>query len=125
MKQEIWKIVIINKKEYPYEVSSFGNVRNCKCHILTPFKRGQRKGTYFSVDLYICGRKKRIDVQRLVALMFIDNPEEKPEVNHYDLNHFNNRADNLEWVTRSENMCHAYFMRECQKMEGTYEACVL
>lgn len=54
-----------------------------------------------------CGRKAMI-VHRLVAIQYIPNPHNLPEVNHIDGNKLNNHKDNLEWVTRSENSKHAY-----------------
>lgn len=54
--------------------------------------------------------KQSYMVHRLVAEAFISNPDHKPEVNHKDANKLNNRADNLEWCTRSENRRHAVKM---------------
>lgn len=46
-------------------------------------------------------------LHRLVAEAFIENPSMKPEINHIDGNKINNRADNLEWASHTENMRHA------------------
>ena len=122
---EVWKPVKIPYRgvlywNYPYEISNFGNVRNNKKKLLKPFLRGKRKGTYLCIDLYTDGKRKRIDVHRLVAFHFVDNPDNKSEVNHLDLNPFNNRADNLEWCTRSENEQHKHFMESCKQFEKEY-----
>ena len=49
------------------------------------------------------GERKHVLVHRLVALHFIDNLEGKPEVNHINHIRDDNRVENLEWVTKSEN----------------------
>lgn len=67
---------------------------------LTPMPNRQ----YLSVRL--AGKTRPI--HRVVAEAFIPNPDNKPEVDHIDGNKHNNNADNLRWVTRSENMKAAY-----------------
>lgn len=53
------------------------------------------------------GQQKNMFISRLVAISFIPNPENKPEVNHLDGNVLNNHKDNLEWNTGEENKKHA------------------
>lgn len=62
---------------------------------------------YYSVDIRSNGKRKRFKVHQLVAQSYIPNPENKKYVNHLDYNRSNNKVENLEWVTHSENMFHA------------------
>lgn len=107
---EKWVPVNLNGIEYDYKVSNYGRVKNRRGKLLKPFIRGKRKGTYYCVDLCRDGKKRRIDLHRIVALTMIENPERKPEVNHIDCNPFNPAEYNLEWCTRSENELHKSFM---------------
>lgn len=66
-------------------------------------KLGYHQVTLF--DEY--GRKVRVKVHRLVAMLFIPNPTEKPFINHKDGDKDNNSVGNLEWCTAYENNFHA------------------
>lgn len=85
-----------------YEASDTGLIRNAKT--------GHEMKQYVSKDGYlrtqIAGKTRT--VHRLIACAFVPADSGKDFVNHKDGNKLNNRADNLEWVTRSENMQHAY-----------------
>ena len=62
---------------------------------------------YHTVNLWRDNTGYQTTVHRLVAIAFIDNPENKPQVNHIDGNLNNNYVGNLEWVTDNENKMHS------------------
>lgn len=105
--EEIWKpLKGIVQNGDNYEVSSLGNIRNVrKGNIL---KLGYFRTGYVSVSLNQDSKAKKYSVHRLVALAFIPNPENKPQVNHKNGVKDDNRLVNLEWMTQSENQIHAY-----------------
>ena len=92
-----------------YEVSNLGKVRNIKSgRILKPYLN---KDGYLKHNLYGYGKQKYLLLHRIVATAFIDNPEEKPQVNHIDENKLNNDLSNLEWCTVRENLVHGTRMK--------------
>lgn len=62
---------------------------------------------YLKVTLSGSCRSKKYYLHRLVAIQFIDNPYNLPQVNHIDGNKLNNSITNLEWCTKQENQSHA------------------
>lgn len=112
---EVWKD--IKGYEGLYQVSNMGRVKRLpsiiplpnggiRQHaggILTP-GRGRKAWKYEQVALSKNGRVHSFSVHRLVAMAFIPNPLGKQEVNHIDEDIYNNRFDNLEWVTHRENI---------------------
>ena len=119
--EEVWKD--IKGYEGLYQVSNLGNIKRLerimenrgtysglykiKESILKPRENKDRNG-YYEISLRKDGTEKRFKVHRLVAYAFIDNPYNKPEVNHIDGNKSNNCAYNLEWMTSKENKEHAW-----------------
>ncbi|MEI4618393.1 HNH endonuclease, partial [Bacillus cereus] len=67
----------------------------------------QFHGGYYRVELNHKGKRLRFYSHRLVAKTFINNIDNKPEVNHIDGDKLNNHVSNLEWCTGEENMRHA------------------
>lgn len=108
--EEIWRDV----KDYEgkYLVSNMGRVKALPFD--GPGKRNRSVIRWFSTDRYgyhrlnlaLRGKKSNFLVHRLVAIAFIDNPDNKDFVNHIDGNKLNNHVSNLEWVSSQENNLH-------------------
>ena len=89
-----------------YEVSNLGRVRNKRTgQVLAPVEMSNR---YLKVNLYYKGEKKQCQIHQLVATAFVPGWREGLEVNHKNGDKHDNRAENLEWVTHSENQQHSY-----------------
>lgn len=96
---EQWKD--IKGYEGYYQISSYGKVKNIVTgNILKPSKS---KTGYLHITLCYTNRKDFL-IHRLVALAFLQNPNNFPEVNHKDEDKSNNCADNLEWCTAKYNV---------------------
>lgn len=89
-----------------YEVCEDGTVFSYKKNEVAKLKPYRNTKEYLMVDLTT--KKRAVKVHRLVALAFIPNEFNKPQVNHKDGNKKNNHINNLEWVTNAENQKHAY-----------------
>jgi hypothetical protein len=100
MDEEIWKTC----SDYDmYEVSNLGQVRNKNTGRIL---KQAIYGGYKCIGLMLNNKIISCRVHRLVAKEFIENPENKPQVNHIDKNRSNNIVSNLEWTTAKENNVH-------------------
>ena len=113
MNNEIWKPVL--GYEGAYEVSNLGNVRSVDRYVLgqrgckrlirgVPLEKHKNSTNNYLLVNLSCGRgpKKHL-VHRLVALAFIPNPNNLPQINHKDENPHNNSVENLEWCDQYYN----------------------
>jgi hypothetical protein len=110
-----------------YMVSNYGDVisfrkRNSKEIKTQPTFLKQMTTTTHCGKKYnrVCLLGKWFYVHRLVANHFIDNPENKPQVNHKDGNSQNNLYANLEWATNSENQIHRFALNGTKNSYGQY-----
>jgi hypothetical protein len=100
---EKWQKVNSTEK---YFVSNLGRLKNIKTGRILKKRLGKRG--YLTNNISVKGKVKVVTIHRLIALHFITNPQNKPQVNHKDGDKTNNKISNLEWVTSSENAKHAY-----------------
>ena len=116
MKVEVWKDIENFSK---YQVSNLGNIKSKerytkaknseiihrKAFLLKGFvnKKGYKQVTLYDDN----GKPKTMRVHKLVALTFIENENNLPQINHIDGNKLNNEVSNLEWISNYDNMQHA------------------
>jgi hypothetical protein len=91
-----------------YRISDYGQVKHGSKLLMRGFTVNKNGNRYYTIVLSLNGETKKFRINRLVAMAFIPNPENKPEVNHIDGDTENNYYKNLEWNTGSENQKHAY-----------------
>lgn len=115
---EIWKDIV--GFEGMYQVSNIGRVKCLKRQVFNKAngtmstirgcirKPDMYNKLYAQVGIWKDSKTTKFLIHRLVAIHFVPNPNNLPEVNHIDLDKTNNRADNLEWVTRKQNAQHAH-----------------
>lgn len=125
---EVWKD--IPDYEGKYQISNKGRVKSlprndkfCKRGYEIIMKAFVCGSGYQEVLLSLDDRRKPMLIHRMVAEAFVPNPDGKQEVNHKDGNKTNNDANNLEWVTPSENIRHSYDT-QINKGRGRKVVCV-
>ena len=100
--QEIWKD--IKGYEGLYQVSNLGKIKN-KDNM--PLHLNTNTYGYKHVSLSKEGKSKTVPVHKIVATAFIENRDNKPQINHRDGDKTNNKVENLEWTTQKLNNIHA------------------
>lgn len=96
--REVWKQSFVEG----YEVSNRGRVRNKRTKKIRWLET--KESGYLRLTIWVKKVIKHIRVNRMVAVAFIPNPDNKPEVDHIDHDRTNNNVENLRWVTHKENL---------------------
>lgn len=125
MEIEIWKKIPGFSN---YKISTWGRIKSYKQDRINGklLKLYQKKSGYIAISLTNDNseRIRGIGVHRLVALTFIPNPENKPQVNHIDEDKTNNYVNNLEWVTSKENNNHGTHNERVGRTKGKKVQCI-
>lgn len=114
--------LIINNIKTQYLISEIGEIKNIKTNKIL---KGTIRNGYRMVKLTIKSQKKDYLIHRLVALTFLENPLNLPQVNHKDKNKLNNAISNLEWISIQDNMLHRSKNSVSQKKLRKIEKVVL
>lgn len=111
--KEQWKESIVKN----YAISNLGRIKNLKSgRIIKPDK--EEKG-YCRLSIKVDGKRKHYAVHRLVAIAFIPNPDNLPQVDHIDFDKSNNCVINLRWCTNKENS--QWMWRRIKEQRGKHE----
>lgn len=90
-------------RDTPYYITEDGKIyRNGREIFGWITKKGYRQ-----ITIYFNGEKRKEYIHRIVGELYLDNPDNKPQINHKNGNKLDNRIENLEWVTNQENRTHA------------------
>lgn len=101
MQKEIY--IKFNEK---YSISNFGNIKNIKTNKILKLRKNTNG--YLKTNISVNGKIITVFPHRLVAEKFLNNNNINLQVNHIDGNKENNNINNLEFITSSENIKHAY-----------------
>jgi hypothetical protein len=96
------EFIYINGYENLYKINKLGEIFSC-IYQKNMIPQLCKQQNYFKVSLTKEGKRIKQSIHRLLALQYIDNPDNLPEVDHIDCNRTNNCISNLRWVSRIEN----------------------